>query len=151
MPLRKLSEEIGNMQHLYLGARVLMFGSIHELFDEMDPYFAPFAMLVSIEGDAPSNEHLRAIEAVTASTNCLELSFVGAGSEELHDYADRMAEENGRTDLITTWHEDESIDDVAHYFLYVAGGAPELLLAIVDDDSPVRQAIEIAVESEIRK
>jgi hypothetical protein len=43
----------------------------------------------------------------------LLICFVGSASEDAHDEYDRYIEALGRVDIVTTWHSDDDLDEVA--------------------------------------
>jgi hypothetical protein len=123
-----------------------MLKSMAEWRGKDDVPRARFALLIAMRAACPTPEELKLIEDTASRNNCVALALVGPGSEALHDYADEIAEENGHTSLITTWHHDESPEDVAAYFLHVPGTAPELLIAIAEEGDAVRKELVHAVQ-----
>lgn len=83
----------------------------------------------------------RALAEAPATSNCREMCFVGKNAERFHDLADDVVEARGLLEIVTTWLTNETADEIAFYFVTVAGAAPPLLLALVEHKGALETAI----------
>ena len=69
------------------------------------------------------------------------MCFAGKNAERFHDFADDIVEARGLLEIMTTWLTNETADEIAFYFVTVAGAAPPLLLALVPNQGALEGAI----------
>jgi len=127
-------------------SRELVVGSLEEVTGLLPPS-APFAVLLAAGPSSPTPNDRSLIDLV-AVPSCREMCFAGVAAEALHDLADEVVEARGLLDIVTTWLENESPAEVAHYFVRIAGGLPTVLLAAADHEPALSTALESATEGE---
>ncbi|MEM9152031.1 MAG: hypothetical protein AAGB19_16465 [Cyanobacteria bacterium P01_F01_bin.3] len=115
-------------------------------YDSAIEEHAPCAVLLS-----SSDEHsdLSCLVASAVSKGCRNFTCIGPDSESLHDAIDDVlfsAEiEEG---VITTWHADDSVEDISNYFVNIAGECKEgkaVSLALIADEMSFNQQIWQAI------
>lgn len=93
------------------------------------------AMLASHAGDDLTE--IESLVGVLLDHRCEYFVCFGTGSEVLHDRIDETlverVDDTRSLDAVTTWHDDEPADDVAEFFLNVAGSKDAALLVAVLD------------------
>lgn len=83
---------------------------------------------------------------------CRYFVCAGTSSESLHDYVDDLyldsersyEDERNNVIMITTWHDADSNEEVANYFLNLTGATGELL-AILDDSKEEDRQLKSAI------
>ena len=79
------------------------------------------------------------------SMGCRELCCIGDMSEELHDRIDDIllenSDNNSTSDVVTTWHGHEPIEDAIWYFLHIAGEKPDILVVLNQQPANVLELI----------
>lgn len=79
---------------------------------------------------------------------CKSFVCVGKYSESLHDFIDEVIVEltldnNDNNDVfLTTWHDDQSNDEVIDFFLHTPNWSDGLKLAMFDNDNPADQGLK---------
>jgi hypothetical protein len=124
------------------GARELQLGTLDD-FAHLQAPAMPFALMLATGPASPSPGELALIE-VLACSNCREMCFVGPAAEFLHDRADEVVETRGLLDVVTTSFSSETVDEVAFYFVSVAGAKPPVLLAPVGHLFALASAVQKA-------
>jgi hypothetical protein len=134
------------VKRLTFGSRELVVGSVDEI-TELLATSAPFALLLAGGTSSPTPSDRRLIDLL-AVPYCREMCFAGVGAEALHEIADDIVEARGFVDIVTTGLTNESLAEVAHYFLRIAGGEPLVLVAAVDHERALSTALEGATKGE---
>lgn len=101
-------------------------------------------MLLVAEREEPDEEQKRLIVAAIG-TGCREFCCLGRYADRLHDYVDYLLEDQGLTDVVTTAHENEPLDDALYYFLNLAAGKPATIVAVVASNPGVALGLRRAV------
>ncbi len=97
---------------------------------------APFAVL--LEADEPcwlDNSYLRLRTDALLAAGCRYFVCYGGRSEEIHDCIDDVIVEKDLCGLPTTFHRDESIQDVAYFFTNIALSGMTGALVLTRDPS----------------
>jgi hypothetical protein len=123
-----------------VGPRELVVGSVEEL-SGLPLQKVEFAVLFGTGASGPTPAESALVEAL-ATKNCRETCFAGTNAERFHDFADDVVESRGLLEIVTTWLTNETADEIAFYFVTVAGAAPPLLLALVPNQGALEGAIE---------
>ena len=124
----------------------------HDDFSKIES--CPDVVLLS-EWDQEGNSDFQPLQPLITrliDLGCKYFVCAGKDSERLHDFIDDMIldislsgdQENG-ADIMTTWHDDDTNDDVAHFFLHSTNVSNSLLVAFLDvnrvEDCSLRKAI----------
>lgn len=83
--------------------------------------------------------------AVLVPKGCLEICCTGPLAELLHDHVDALLEQRGWLNVVTTADEDPS--DAVEYFLLAANGAVGNLVAWINGDIALREALLLELAS----
>lgn len=97
----------------------------------------PFAVLVDARDLAWSdNKRIDRVAADLLHAGCRYFVFFGPGSEVIHDrFDDAISDLDFDGDICTTFHEDETIDDVANFFKVIALDGMEQGLLLVENEA----------------
>ena len=109
---------------------------------------APFAVLLA-PGSAPEMD-LELVAARLLAAGCRYFVCSGSNSEAVHDRIDDVILEEGTSNVTTTFHDGESMEDVAEFFLTCAASDMDSLLVVAEPDSSVQCAIREALASRAR-
>jgi hypothetical protein len=104
----------------------------------------PFVMLLVAGQKNPDDAQKQLIDSAVAS-GCVEFCCIGDHSEALHDYIDSVLEDRCIVDVVTTWHNDEPLEEALFYFAKLAGARPSTLVAAVDGDAAIVNGIRQAL------
>lgn len=99
----------------------------------------PFNLLVAASDFSDASSFNSIILREMIELGCREICCVGKNSESLHDSIDSIIEDIEAFEVVTTWHTD--IEEGVDYFIRFAGGRPNCLLAITDNDENITSAI----------
>ncbi len=108
--------------------------SFLQLGKELPPIGAPFAVFLSADdlGWSDTESRSRRVDALLKA-GCRYFVCFGENSEELHDDIDEMIVAGKYQNVITTFHDDESPEDVIEFFETVASSEMAGALALVQD------------------
>lgn len=94
----------------------------------------PFAVLLDADdGDWADDPTLVASIQALLQAGCRYFVCYGLDSEQLHDRIDELIIDGGFDDTITTWHNDESEQEVAEFFRHSATARMNGALVLVRD------------------
>jgi hypothetical protein len=129
------------VKRMAVGRRELIVSTVEGLSGLPLPK-VDFAVLFSTGESEPTSAERAFVEAL-ATSRCREMCFAGKNAERFHDLADDVVEARGLLEIVTTWLSNETADEVAFYFVTVAGAAPPLLLALVEEQGALERALEV--------
>jgi len=97
--------------------------------DRLDIDSGCFGLLLAYDARSGAEEALRALAERTLAQGLVYLCAWGPDCKRVHDLFERAIvareEERGDDDTVmTTWHEDESLEEAAWYFAHVASPSP---------------------------
>jgi hypothetical protein len=126
---------------LYDGRLLTVAGLARE---GLDMSAKPVAALLPAYSDQDIAMAVDVVEDLVGN-GCLELCCAGPKAESLHDRIDALLEGRGWVDVVTTFHTDT--DDACEYFLFAANAATGNLLALVETNRLLREALQAEVDS----
>lgn len=135
----------------FLGKR----GECNEPFIQTKPLVS--AVLLSSWNQGESHQKLRSLIEKLIHKNCSYFVCAGLNAESLHDYIDDIIVGLSiKNDLVqnkgimTTWHDEDTSDEVADFFLNSTGIENGVLLALLDSEEIGDKKIEKSLLNLIR-
>jgi hypothetical protein len=135
-------------------SNLLMFFDKNQWRDELSRTEAsPYVVLLSSwEHDESSFQQMQPLITKLINLGCKYFVCAGKHSEPLHDFIDDVvldmslsSKPENTNNIITTWHDVDTDDEVADFFLHSTNASNSLLVAFLDEgklgDSRLKKAI----------
>ncbi len=90
-----------------------------------------FACLVLLDGTPATTGGIANFCGKLLDLDCAWLSAWGAGCERVHDIMDEIVVDRDCDDVMTTWHDDETIGDTVELFLTVSGAEIDAVIVLI--------------------
>ncbi len=135
-------------------SNALLFTSKHRVFNELSSLDkTPSAVLLTLweQWGFSDFQKVEPVVKRLVSLGCRCFVCAGNYSESLHDFIDdvildmTLDDGEANTAFLTTWHDDDTDDEVADFFLNSPSLSSGLRLAIFDDDSLEDQRLKKTV------
>ena len=108
-------------------------------------------MISSWEKDLSGYQQIKALIEKLIDMGCKYFVCVGAYSEKLHDFIDDVLLDRSinsqfeDSDVMTTWHDTETVEEVAEFFLYSTNASNCLLMVFLEqgrrEDDELKKAL----------
>jgi MFS superfamily sulfate permease-like transporter len=116
------------LKKIFKNNKDLLFVNIDEI-SQISNQRLKHSILVNLSSEKEIKKIVLLLKEII-NIDCSEIYCVGMCAEKLHDELDNIIEELELLNIVTTWSENESIEEIYFYFLHVASLAASLLYVI---------------------
>lgn len=128
------------MKQININNRKLYFLKLEEII-KCNYFNAEFTLLIYADSLIDIKE-LKLYLKPVINSNCSEIYCVGKKAEELHDLIDEVIEDQGMTEILTTWASNEMDEEICSYFINLAGMKPPQLFVVSQNNQLVEKILE---------
>lgn len=124
--------------------RVLLVCSVEEISNDLLSEI-PRPVTVMLPAWKPKDQawsgQLEAAVRILLDIGVESFACVGSEAEFVHDELDLLVEEREQNTVVTTFHDDEPLEDACVYFVGCAGQRPPGLIAVVSENTTASECL----------